>query len=231
MALDARSHRLAQRYFTVALGLAGQAHDPATQALALRAFGLQAHLLGHHRAALHASQVAEDTARHTAPTHVLALLAGQTAVAHAALGDRRVALTCLARTERLCAGAAPDAGPLGAYGPADLHHDTGLALYHLHDHTPALRAIALSLDQRPADQRLPRALTTAWAVQAHAERRHLHSAHILLEQLRRDCRLLQSGRARHALTEMTRRVLATAAGIAGGASSTASAGTGRTRRH
>ncbi|MGY0234157.1 hypothetical protein [Longispora urticae] len=214
MALDARSHRLAQRYFTLALALAEDAHDIATQALALRAVGLQAHILGHHHAALHAIQAAEDTARPTAPPHMKALLAGQAAVEYAALGDKHEALATLARTDRLFARATPPAGPLGTYSPADLHHDAGLALHYLHDNIPARHAINLSLDQRPPEQRLLRALTTAWATQMHVQLGHLHSAHALLEQLRHDCHLLQSQRARYALAEMTRRVVATAGSIA-----------------
>ncbi|MEV8531796.1 hypothetical protein [Streptomyces sp. NPDC051211] len=175
LCFDSNQHGVAQAYYRAALRLGQEAGDPGCSAPALRAMSVQAHYLGHRRQAV---ELAEAAARDAGrlPALQAAFVTGQLAVAEAACGDRRAALTHLGTAGRLLERAAGQTAPIGDYHRAALAHQQAEALAALGDLKGAVAALASSLRHRPAGERRARAVTTARLAELHLDRGHLERA-------------------------------------------------------
>ncbi|MFI7342836.1 hypothetical protein ACIBUY_33430 [Streptomyces sp. NPDC050085] len=162
MHADMNAHGLAQRYFSLALSLAGEARDKEMWATTLRAMSAQALHLGHRMSALHCAEAAADSVAGSAPGAVRAYLYAQLAVARAEVGDRRAADAALARAEQSVQrdeGDGPfDTYPMGAlaFQAAEVHSRlgrSGAAVRDLHRSAGARatldrRGLVLTLSRR-----------------------------------------------------------------------------------
>jgi tetratricopeptide (TPR) repeat protein len=199
MYFDRNQHAAAQRYYTVALRLAAENHDPAGYATILRAMSVQAHSLGHHHRAANLADTALSTAPDTIPPGTRAFLHGQAAVAAAGDGDRRTALTHLGKAETfLDRGSATDT-TIGAYHEASLAHQHPAVLAAFRDIPGAAGALAASIRHRPATERRSRAITLAALAQLYLRQGHLDQATATWQLFLHDYPHLTSGRATTAL--------------------------------
>ncbi|MEU2829193.1 hypothetical protein ABZ667_11080 [Streptomyces lavendulae] len=175
LCFDGNEQGLAQAYYRAALRLGREAGDPRCHAPALRAMSVQAHHLGHRKQAW---ELAEAAARHAPrlPPVQAAFVTGQLAVAEAACGDRRAALTQLGRAERLLERAAGRCAPIGDYHRAAYHHQQSEVLAALGDTAGAVAALAASLRHRPPAERRARAVTSARLAELQLDRGHLERA-------------------------------------------------------
>ncbi|SDD57642.1 hypothetical protein [Actinokineospora iranica] len=172
MSADNLYHHLAQRYYRLALHLAGEAGDPVGQAAVLGSMSAQARFLGHHRQMIRLADTALSRAGSAAPPGARAALLGQAAVAHARLADRGEALARLAEAEKHLGGARA----VDACAKADLADHTGQVLALLGDHRGAARAWRDSLRDRPETQRRSRVLTTHRLAELHLRHGDLERA-------------------------------------------------------
>ncbi|MCG8919171.1 hypothetical protein L6E12_25660 [Actinokineospora sp. PR83] len=170
MCFDSLYHHLAQRYYRIALHLAGEAGDPAGQAAVLGSMSSQARFLGHHRQMVLLADAAVTRADPSTPPGTRVALLGQAAVAHATLSDRTTALVRLTEAEKHV----DDTG--SAACRAELAHRTGQVLALLGDHHGAERAWRESLRQFPRTQRRSRVLTTHQLAELHLRRGRLEPA-------------------------------------------------------
>ena len=202
MHFDAGQHALAQRYYTAALALAAENHDPARYATTLRALSVQADSLGHHEQALHLADAAISAAPGSMAPRTRAFLYGQGAVAAAGTGDAHTALAHLRRAETLLErGPAPDA-TIGAYHQASLAHQKAAVLTALSDIPGAIRALSTSIRHRPEAERRARTLTLAALAQLHLRQGELEQATATWGLFVADYPHLDSARADTALAEM-----------------------------
>ncbi|CAM5359079.1 Protein involved in sporulation OS=Streptomyces lavendulae subsp. lavendulae OX=58340 GN=SLAV_07080 PE=4 SV=1 [Streptomyces lavendulae subsp. lavendulae] len=175
LCFDGNEQGLAQAYYRAALRLGREAGDPRCHAPALRAMSVQAHHLGHRKQAW---ELAEAAARHAPrlPPVQAAFVTGQLAVAEAACGDRRAALTQLGRAERLLERATGRCVPIGDYHRAAYHHQQSEVLAALGDTAGAVAALSASLRHRPPAERRARAVTSARLAELQLDRGHLERA-------------------------------------------------------
>ncbi|GAA3258254.1 hypothetical protein [Streptomyces lavendulae] len=175
LCFDGNEQGLAQAYYRAALRLGREAGDPRCHAPALRAMSVQAHHLGHREQAW---ELAEAAARHAPrlPPVQAAFVTGQLAVAEAARGDRRAALTQLGRAERLLERATGRCAPIGDYHRAAYHHQQSEVLAALGDVAGAVAALSASLRHRPPAERRARAVTSARLAELQLDRGHLERA-------------------------------------------------------
>ncbi|MFE0425959.1 hypothetical protein [Streptomyces sp. NPDC058953] len=161
MTMDAGHPGLAQRYFTVALGLAREADDCRLYAITLRAMSLQALHLGLHQQAWQLADTAVRTAGPSTDPATLAFLLSQRAVTCAYTRQRRQAVRDLVTAEARHERATSPPGPFTSYPRPGLDFQRGLALHALGDSVLAVHALAASVAARPADRHRAGALTHA----------------------------------------------------------------------
>lgn len=152
MAFDNGQHRVAQRYFITAVGLAAEANDAPLAGHVLRAMAHQAVDLGHPGEALKVAAASVDGARYTGATpRERALLGVVHARALAASGEKQAAVAALLRAEDDLAAAAPgDADPARVFffGEASLAHETACTLRDTGDLRGAQRQFRRSVRAR-----------------------------------------------------------------------------------
>ncbi|MEU5163396.1 transcriptional regulator [Streptomyces sp. NPDC020875] len=132
MAVDEGLHRLAQRYYTTGLELAGAAGDHNTYCHILRGMSVQAVDLGHGAPAARLAAAAMAAAPSSGP-RMLAFMEGQQAHALAVAGDRAGALHSLRVTEKAVSRAESGAKTFGGYRPSTLALHTSQVRYALGD--------------------------------------------------------------------------------------------------
>jgi tetratricopeptide (TPR) repeat protein len=203
MCFDDERHALAQRYYLTTLDLARENGDPAAYAITQRALSVQARGLGHHREALHLAGDAARTARRVLPEGRQPFFAGQVAVAAAANGDRREALSALRTAERLLSHVD---SAMGGYHAAAFHHQRAETCALLGDRAESVAAMTESVRHRPPDQRRSRAIVTARLAEYQLATGHLEEAVVTWHAFLDDYPSLRSGRATTALRGMRSRL-------------------------
>jgi transcriptional regulator with XRE-family HTH domain len=156
MCFDEHRHGVAQGYYQAAARLAAEADDAPGQAAALRGLSVQAQELGHRAHALELAEAA-SAQRSRLPTWLAAAVTGQLAVAAAARGERRRALTVLQRSAELL-GRSEE---YGDYHRAAHEHHESEVLSALGDRAGAVAALRRSLQLRPPEERRTRAVGAA----------------------------------------------------------------------
>ncbi|MDT0345423.1 hypothetical protein [Streptomyces litchfieldiae] len=198
---DGLLHGVAQRYYTCAHRLAGEAGDRTSWSVVVRAMSAQAQRLGHLPSALQLADAAHRGAR-SAPPAQQAYIQAQLAVALGMSGDRRGALAALARAERAAERAGSAAAPFDSYPAAALHFQSSIVLESLGDLQGALAALRHATAERsPADVR-GRALTQARFGQLLLHTGHLDEACAAWEGFLAARERLRSGDAERALRDM-----------------------------
>ncbi|THA37594.1 hypothetical protein [Streptomyces sp. A1547] len=207
LCFDSNQHGVAQAYYRAALRLGREAGDPQCHAPVLRAMSVQAHHLGHRTQAL---ELAEAAAREAGrlPTLQAAFVTGQLAVAEAACGDRRAAVSHLAGAQRLLDRSEGQSAPIGAYHQAALCHQQAEALAALGDGRGAIAALGASLRHRPAAERRARAVTAARLAELHLGQGHLERACAAWHEVLDVVPQLESARVTDALRRMRGRLRA-----------------------
>ncbi|MDI3405222.1 tetratricopeptide repeat protein [Streptomyces cavernicola] len=157
---DMGCHGIAQRYLHLALDLAREVQDRVAWAITLRAMAAQALHLEHRRTALRYAQAAVEALPEHVGDAVRAFALAQSAVAHAAVGDRDAALAALHRAEEH--GRRAGVGdPFGDYPSGALSFQKAEVHRELGDLRAAARALHRSTQERPAHDRRGLALTLA----------------------------------------------------------------------
>jgi tetratricopeptide (TPR) repeat protein/transcriptional regulator with XRE-family HTH domain len=198
---DGLLHGVAQRYYTSAHRLAGEAGDRTSWSVVVRAMSAQAHRLGHLPAALQLADAAHRGAR-SAPPAQQAYVQAQLAVVLGQSGDRRGALTALSRAERAAQRAGSAAAPFDSYPAAALHFQTSAVLESLGDLPGALAALRRAAGERsPGDVR-GRALSQARFGQLLLRTGHLDEACAAWRSFLGARERLRSGDAERALRDM-----------------------------
>ncbi|MBB5938803.1 tetratricopeptide (TPR) repeat protein [Streptomyces zagrosensis] len=122
MAVDEGAHRLAQRYYSKSLELAGGAGDPSLYSLTLRGMASQAVNAGHGPTALRLANAAADVTQRVSPNMRVHLLT-QRAHSAAAAGHRSEAISLLHQAEKTLSKAEPETSkstvPLAEQGLLD----------------------------------------------------------------------------------------------------------------
>ncbi|MGP4114610.1 hypothetical protein ACTWP5_27340, partial [Streptomyces sp. 4N509B] len=159
---DGQRHGAAQRYYGFAHRLAGESGDLATWSVVLRAMSAQAQRLGHLPAALQLARAAAGSADEVPPAQ-RSYVQAQLAAVLAATGDRRGALSALARAERAAERATAPRGPapFDRYPPAALLFQTSGVLLDLGDPSGALAALGQAAGERAPSDLRGQALTQA----------------------------------------------------------------------
>lgn len=156
---DDEMHGGALRYYRDSLRLAAEARNAGMYAITLRAMSVQAHVLGHRNHAVRLAEVSSETLVDKASPSQ-AFVVGQLAVARAAAGDRRAAVTDLSRAERHFERVA-DSQVIGAHHTASLAHQRAAVCAGLRDLDGATRALLESIRHRPSTELRSRAITLA----------------------------------------------------------------------
>ncbi|MFF4101802.1 hypothetical protein [Streptomyces sp. NPDC001903] len=207
LCFDSNQHGVAQAYYRAALRLGREAGDPQCHAPVLRAMSVQAHHLGHRTQALELAQAAAREAGRL-PTLQAAFVTGQLAVAEAACGDRRAAVSHLAGAQRLLERSQGQSAPIGDYHQAALCHQEAEALAALGDGPGAIAALGASLRHRPAAERRARAVTAARLAELHLGQGHLERACAAWHEVLDVVPQLESARVTDALRRMQGRLRA-----------------------
>lgn len=175
LCFDGNQQGVAQAYYRAGLRLGQEAGDPGCWAPVLRAMSVQAHHLGHRKQAW---ELAEAAAREAGrlPALQAAFVTGQLAVAEAACGDRRAAVTHLAEAERLLERSDGQRAAIGDYHHSALAHQQAEALAALGDVRGAIAALGTSLRRRPPAERRARAVTLARLAELHLNQGHVERA-------------------------------------------------------
>ncbi|WP_018349762.1 hypothetical protein [Longispora albida] len=158
---DDEQHSLAERYFLVALRLAGESGDLRTRAITLRALSVQAHHLRYHRQARDLAEAAVSAASGKLTPADRAFLGSQLAVATAATGDRHGAESALRSARAGLGHAASQAGPVGQFHAQALALAEAKVHSELGERRAAITALRAALAGRPAAERRSRALIQA----------------------------------------------------------------------
>ncbi|HEY3867478.1 MAG TPA: hypothetical protein VGM10_03980 [Actinocrinis sp.] len=202
---DEQMSGAAQSYFRIAAELSAEAADPAGFATALRGMSLQAHALGHHPQALDLAETAAGTSGSVPAAHA-AFLAGQVAMAAAAAGGRRTALTQLGAAERFLCRADGPGEQIGSYHESALAYQRGEALVSLGDLDGAVRAFGAALRLRPEGERRARTLIEARLAELHLRQGRLDQACAMWSRFCDDYPHLRSARADSALRSLRAQV-------------------------
>ncbi|WP_049570690.1 hypothetical protein [Streptomyces sp. SBT349] len=200
---DGLLHGVAQRYYTYAHRLAGEAGDRSAWSVVVRAMSAQAQRLGHLSSALQLAEAAHRGAR-SAPPAQQAYVQTQLAVVLARSGDRREALTAIARAERAADRATSPAAPFDSYPRAALHFQTSAVLESLGDLQGALAALRRAAGERSAADVRGRALTQARFGQLLLRTGHLDEACAAWDGFLAAQERLRSGEAERAVRDMRR---------------------------
>jgi tetratricopeptide (TPR) repeat protein len=148
MAMDERADGLAQRYYLLALELAGHAGDHLTYCTTLRGMSVQAVDLRHTTDAVQLAEAASAAAPNAGP-RMLAFLAGQHAHAAAQAGDRAQALAQLKAAEKAMDRAESRSTALGSYDPSSLHYHIAQVRYELGDREQSIDELDKARRLRP----------------------------------------------------------------------------------
>lgn len=202
MNFDEQFHGVAQRYYLTCLRMATEAADATTYALGLRALSVQARLLGHHRQAVDLAEGAVRAGPRATPPQTRAFLFGQLAVAHAAAGDRRAALTNLAVAKRYVDDGATDRPLLGAYHLASFAHQQAAVVACLGDRRGAAKALTVAIRRRPGSERRSRAIMLARLAEFQAADGQIELACRTWTEFLADYPHIQSARADAALANL-----------------------------
>lgn len=207
LCFDGNEQGLAQAYYRAALRLGREAGDPRCHAPVLRAMSVQAHHLGHRKQALELAEAAAREVPRLPPVQA-AFVTGQLAVAEAACGDRRAALTHLGRAEALLERATGRCAPIGDYHRAAYHHQQSEVLAALGDTAGAVTALSSSLRHRPPVERRARAITSARLAELQLDRGHLERACATWHELLDTVGPLESARVADAARRLRARLRA-----------------------
>ena len=203
---DDQAHGLAQRYYHLALALAGHAEDPARYAIALRLLSHQARSLGHHPAALTLADTALAVAGGLACPHVEAFLHAQAAVCHAALGHHHGAHQHLDSARHHLGRATGPPPTVGTGHAAELAYCTAQVRILLGDRAGAITALHTALRHYPDTDHYWRTLTLAQLTHHYLDTGHLTDAHATWHRFLQDYPRLHSTRADTAHTTLRRRL-------------------------
>jgi hypothetical protein len=201
MCVDEHRQGVAQAYYQAATLLATEADDAPGQATALCALSGQAQDLGHRE---HALELAEAAAaqRSRLPTWLAAAVTGQLAVAVAARGERRRALTVLQRSAELLGRSEGN----GDYHRAAHEHHESEVLSALGDRAGAVAALRRSLQLRPPEERRARAVGAARLGELLLDGGSLDQACAAWHSFLDDYPLLRSARADRAVRVLRSRL-------------------------
>lgn len=206
MCFDDELHGAAQWHYQRALRLAAEAEDRTSYAITLRAISGQAHVLGHHRAAVRIAESALEALPAVTPPLVTAFVQGQLAVASAAAGDRVAATRHLSATERHMERDTGESGVVGAYHRASFAHQRAAVEASLHNRTAAISALRESVGHRPQEEARARAVTLAQLAELHLAGGELDRAVTTWHRFLDACPVVQSRRATTALLRMRSRL-------------------------
>ncbi|WP_346134886.1 hypothetical protein [Lentzea roselyniae] len=159
MCFDDQLHDAAQARCRTALGLAAEANDPDTYAIALRAMSVQAHAVGHCRPAVELAESAVGAASVNRSPEVQAFVAGQLAVAHAVAGNRRAPTAGLVSAERHFERAT-SSHVIGVYR-ASLAHQRAVVHIWMENPRAAVSSMKESIRSRPATEARSKVITLA----------------------------------------------------------------------
>ncbi|WP_042375564.1 hypothetical protein [Streptacidiphilus neutrinimicus] len=201
MCFDEQRHGVAQAYYQAATLLAAEAYDAPGQAAALCALSVQAQELGHRAHALELAEAA-SAQRSRLPTWLAAAVTGQLAVAAAARGERRRALTVLQRSSELLGRSEGS----GEYHRAAHEHHESQVLSALGDRAGAVAALRRSLQLRPPDERRTRAVGAARLGELLLDGGSLDQACTAWHAFLDDYPLLRSARADRAVRTLRSRL-------------------------
>lgn len=185
MCFDDECHGLAQHYYRAALKLAAENSDPAGYAVTLRGMSVQARRLGHLQYAVDLAETAAGISRSATDPARQAFFLGQVAVAAAAAGNRRHALTTISAAERrldqACSLASADpkaqGGPaMGRYHPGALAHQQAAVRALMGDRRGAITTLTEAIRLRPPWERRSRALIHARLAELHLDQGQLEQA-------------------------------------------------------
>ncbi|GAA3691420.1 Tat pathway signal protein [Lentzea roselyniae] len=197
---DDELHGGALRYYRDSLRLAAEAHNAEVYAIALRAMSVQAHMLGHRNQAVQLAEASAETLVDKAsPTQ--AFVVGQLAVARAAAGERRAAVTALCRAERHFERV-DDPQVIGTHHAASLAHQRAKMCAALCDRAGATRALMESIRHRPATELRSRAITLAMLAELQLGAGELDRAVATWHRFLDTYPLINSGRATNAVAFM-----------------------------
>ncbi|WP_042382432.1 hypothetical protein [Streptacidiphilus melanogenes] len=200
MCFDEQRHGVAQAYYQAATLLAAEADDAPGQAAALSALSVQAQELGHREHALGLAEAA-SAQRSRLPTWLAAAVTGQLAVAAAARGERRRALTVLQRSAELLGRSEG-----GEYHRAAHEHHESEVLSALGDRAGAVAALRRSLQLRPPEERRARAVGAARLGELLLDGGSLDQACTAWHTFLDDYPLLRSARADRAVRTLRSRL-------------------------
>lgn len=206
MSFDDLHHHLAQHYYQVALLLVDEVGDSTGHAQVLRGMSVQACFLGHYRQAAQLADAAVDRLPPTASSGTHAVLHAQAAVAHAALVDRKTALSLLNKAERFLEKVHHDPQATWHTDRADVEHLSGQALVFLLDHKHAEAALRQSLEHRAEGERRSRLLTTHYLAELQLQRGNPELACTTWQRFLDECAWVRSGRVHSALQAFRRQL-------------------------
>lgn len=201
MAMDERADGLAQRYYLLALELAGHADDHLTYCTTLRGMSVQAVDLHHTADALRLAEAASAASPNAGP-RMLAFLSGQHAHAAAQAGDRTTALTHLKTAEKAMDRAESRSTALGSYDPSSLHYHIAQVRYELGDRNQSISELDKARRLRPDIYRRTRVRHLGTLAERRLEIGHLEEACQDWHRMLDDYLLVQSGRCDDRLRTM-----------------------------
>lgn len=135
-----------------------------------------------------------------------AFLYGQLAVATAATGDRRSAISCLSTAEQFLGRASDTRLTVGVYHAASLAHQQSAVRSVLGDLPGAIAALRESVHCRPPTERRSRAITLARLAELQLNLGHLDEAVLTCHSFLDDYPAIRSARARTALLALGARL-------------------------
>lgn len=202
MCFDEQLHGAAQRYYRTSLWLTAEAGDATGHAVTLRGLSAQARLLGHYRQAVDLAEAAARTGLGSPSPQIHAFLLGQFAVATAAAGDHRAAITHLTKAEQSLDRSDGTPKSVGACHPASLAHQQAAVAACLGDRRGAVTALESSIRHRPAGERRSRAITLARLAELQFAGGQLETACHTWHRFLDDYPDLRSGRADRAFAHL-----------------------------
>ncbi|MFI0813949.1 Tat pathway signal protein [Streptomyces echinatus] len=207
-AFDGREHPLAQRWLTIATGLAEEAGDAPLAGHILRALAHQAVDLGQPQEAVRLAEASLSSRRYThACWRERSLLGVVHARGLAAAGDKKAAAAALLRAEQDLGRASDgddEPNRVFFYTEASLAHETAAALRDLGDLKGAETQFQRSVRTRRAQFVRTHSVTLGYLGAVQAQQGHLDSACETWGQALDAMTGVQSGRARESILQMRR---------------------------
>ncbi|MET9776271.1 Tat pathway signal protein [Streptomyces sp. NPDC006367] len=207
-AFDGREHPIAQRWLTIATGLAEEAGDAPLAGHILRAMAHQAVDLGQPQEAVRLAEASLSSRRYArACWRERSLLGVVLARGLAAAGEKKAAIAALLQAERdLDRARAGDDEPgrVFFFGRASLAHETAAALRDLGDLPGAEKHFTLSVRTRRAQFARTHSVTLGYLGAVQAQQGHLDLACDTWSQALDAMTGVQSGRAKETVVQMRR---------------------------